>query len=221
MVDALRARAPVPAETCFTRTPDLNLRQVNICAISGMIAGPNCPQALQGWFIPGKSPIGICDVHRRVWIDNFTGLRLPGEPDDCAAAHSEVCEIWPSDLAKLFQAAGLPRRAPPALAVSTAAHTADVTPSTRIGKSPRIVSPKAGLIYHVRVAPESGEVLNLEATAETPHEHLHWFVDTTYLGVSEASTALLWKPLPGRHLIRAVDDSGRADSRLITVTTVE
>jgi membrane carboxypeptidase/penicillin-binding protein PbpC len=77
------------------------------------------------------------------------------------------------------------------------------------------------LIYHVRVDPESGEVLNLEATAETPREQLHWFVDTTYLGVSEASTSLLWKPLPGRHLIRAVDDSGRADSRMITVTTVE
>ena len=88
-------------------------------------------------------------------------------------------------------------------------------------KGPRIVSPKEGLIYHVRVTPESGEVLNLEATTEIPHEKLHWFVDTAYLGVSEASTALLWKPRPGRHLIRAVDDAGRADSRLVTVTTVE
>jgi len=222
MVDALRARQPGPAETCFTRTPDLNLRQVNICAVSGMIAGPNCPQAILGWFIPGKSPIGVCDVHRQIWIDNFSGLRLPNEPDDLVAAHSEIREVWPSDMAKLFQAAGLPKRALPALAISTnGVHTADPAPISPDGKNPHIVSPKEGLIYHVRVDPESGEVLNLEATAETPREQLHWFVDTTYLGVSEASTSLLWKPLPGRHLIRAVDDSGRADSRMITVTTVE
>ena len=72
---------PAPAETCFTRTPDLNLRQVDLCAVSGMIAGPNCPQTMKGWFIPGKSPIGACDVHRRIWVDNATGLRLSGEPE--------------------------------------------------------------------------------------------------------------------------------------------
>jgi penicillin-binding protein 1C len=219
IVDALRAREPAPAgQTCFTRTPDLNLRQVNLCAVSGMIAGPNCPQVVQGWFIPGKSPIAPCDVHRRVWIDNLTGLRLPRQPDDVSAAHPEVCEFWPSDLTKLFQAAGLPRRAPPTLAGASAGGPAS---GSSLEKGPRIVSPKEGIIYHVRVTPESGEVLNLEATAEIPHEKLHWFVDTAYLGVSEASTALLWKPRPGRHLIRAVDDAGRADSRLVTVTTVE
>ena len=64
-------------------------------------------------------------------------------------------------------------------------------------------------------------MLNLEATAETSREHLHWFVDAAYLGVSDPSAALLWKLQPGRHVIRAVDDLGRADSRQITVTAVE
>jgi membrane carboxypeptidase/penicillin-binding protein PbpC len=73
----------------------------------------------------------------------------------------------------------------------------------------------------MRVGAEADEVLNLEATAETSREQLHWFVDATYLGVSAPSTALLWKLEPGHHVIRAVDDSGRADSRQIIVTTVE
>jgi penicillin-binding protein 1C len=93
--------------------------------------------------------------------------------------------------------------------------------SSQTEKGPRIVSPKDGLTYHVRVNPNDEEVINLEAISEAPHEHLRWFVDTAYLGLSEASTSLLWKPLPGRHVIRAVDDSGRVDSRLITVTAVE
>jgi penicillin-binding protein 1C len=220
MVDALRARDPAPvAETCFTRTPDLNLRQVDLCAVSGMIAAPNCPQTMKGWFIPGKSPIAACDLHRKIWVDNVTGLRLSGEPDNTSAAHAEVCEFWPSDLARLFQAAGVPRAGPPRIAEG--ARAASVASGKNVASGPRIVSPKKGLIYHVRVEAQSDEVLNLEATAETTREHLHWFVDSAYVGVSEPSAALLWKPQPGHHVIRAVDDSGRADSRQIIVTSVE
>ena len=220
MVDALRASDPVSSEpNCFTRTPDLNLRQVDLCAVSGMIAGPNCPQTIKGWFIPGKSPIAACDVHRKVWVDNASGLRLSAEPDDIASARAEVCEFWPSDLAKLFQAAGLPRSSPPPTASGSFS-----TPNSsvkNVTSGPCIVSPKKGLIYHVRVNAQSDEVLNLEATAETASDHLHWFVDSAYIGVSEPSAALLWKPQPGRHIIRAVDDLGRADSRQVTVTEVE
>ena len=61
-------------------------------------------------------------------------------------------------------------------------------------------------------------MLNLEATAETSREELHWFVDATYLGVSAPSAALLWKMAPGKHVIRAVDGAGRADSREVLVT---
>jgi penicillin-binding protein 1C len=219
MIDALRACEPAPAETCFTRTSDLNLREVDLCAVSGMIAGPNCPRTVKGWFIPGKSPIAACDVHRRVWVDNVTGLRLSEAPENSATAHAEVCEFWPSDLEKLFQAAGLPRVGPPAMVART--QSAMVASVQDADKGPRIVSPKKGLIYHVRVGAAGDEVLNLEATAETSREHLRWFVDASYLGVSEPSSALLWKLQPGRHVIRAVDDAGRADSREITVTEVE
>jgi penicillin-binding protein 1C len=224
MIDALRARESVPTQTCFTRTSDLNLRQVDLCSVSGMIASPNCPHVVKGLFIPGKSPINACDVHRRVWIDNATGLRLSGQPDDAATAHPEVCEFWPSDLAKLFQAAGLPRLAPPAVeghAASTSVAAISGNGTSNSGKGPSIVSPKKGLIYHVRLNAGDDEVLNLEATAETTREHLHWFIDASYLGISAPSTALLWRLQPGKHVIRAVDDLGRADSRQILVTAVE
>ena len=73
----------------------------------------------------------------------------------------------------------------------------------------------------MRVGATDDEVLNLEATAETSRQHVRWFVDAAYVGVSDPSVALLWKLQPGRHVIRAVDDQGRADSRQITVTAVE
>jgi penicillin-binding protein 1C len=218
LVDALRAHDPVPAQTCFTLAPDLNLRQVDLCAVSGMIAAPNCPHTMKGWFIPGKSPIAECDVHRRIWVDNGNGLRLEGPPENPATAHAQVYEFWPSDLEKLFRAAGVPRIGPPPLNDS-----AEAQPwlAETNGKGPCIVSPKQGLVYHVRVGGADDEVLNLEATAETGRGHLHWFVDAAYLGVSDPSSAFLWRPRPGKHVIRAVDDAGRADAREIVVTAVE
>ena len=218
VVDALRAREVPPAQTCFTRVPDLNLRQVDLCAVSGMIAAPTCPHTIQGWFIPGKSPIAACDIHRRIWIDNATGLRLDRPPDDPVTTHAEVCEFWPSDLEKLFREAGIPRRGAPAL--EARARSSSLFAGAADG-GPRIVSPKKDLIYHVRVGAADDEVVNLEATTETGRDHLRWFVDATYVGESAPSSTLLWKPQTGRHVIRAVDDSGRADVRAILVTAVE
>jgi penicillin-binding protein 1C len=219
VVDALRAREAAPKETCFTRTADLNLRQVDLCAVSGMIASPNCLEKVKGCFIPGISPIAPCDVHRRVWIDNATGLRLSGAPDVAGTAHAAVCEFWPSDLEKLFRAAGMPRMGPPAMVEKRG--PALIASAQDAARGPCIVSPKTGLTYHMRVGAEADEVLNLEATAETSREELHWFVDATYLGVSAPSASLLWKMAPGKHVIRAVDEAGRADSREILVTAVE
>jgi penicillin-binding protein 1C len=215
IVDALRAREPAPAATCFDLTPDLNLRRVNLCAASGALAGPNCPSVTSGWFIPGKSPITACDVHRRVWIDNQTGRRLPGFPADPASAHQAVVEFWPSDFARIFQKAGLPRSAPPPLAGS------DAFRPTASLEGPHILSPKGDRTYQLRLGGGSDGVLDLDAAAEGARDRIYWFIDSVYLGSSVASTPLPWKLQVGRHTVRAVDENGRADSRVVTVGAVE
>lgn len=187
-----------------------------LCAASGTIAGPNCPQIISGWFIPGKSPIAACEVHRRIWIDNQTGRRFSGLPANPATAHQVVCEFWTSGFAKLFREAGLPRAAPPVLVES---------PSGFAGRhgvaGPRIVSPRFDRTYHVRLDARASDALNLEASSESARDRVYWFVDSAYLGTSPASTPLLWKPVVGRHTIRAVDELGRADAHVINIVAVE
>ncbi len=216
IVHALRAREPAPARTCFDLTPDLNLRRVDLCAASGELAGPHCPRVATGWFIPGVSPITACDVHRQVWIDNRTGRRLPGFPTDPATAHAAVVEFWSSDFARIFRAAGFPKASPPPLLVSgaTLAHES-------LAHGPRILSPKSDRVYQVRLAGQGEGVLDLEAAADGANDHLYWFVDSAYVGSTQGSVALAWAPVVGRHTIRAVDEDGHADSRVVTVTAVE
>ena len=212
IVEALRAREGSPAQTCFRFDPGLNLTRVSLCAASGALAGPNCRDVTSGWFIPGKSPIDACTVHRRVWIDNQSGRRLAGFPLHPFTAHQAVCEFWPSDFIALFRAAGLPRPiSPPLLAGSS------FLSSARAG--PRITSPRAHRTYLQRVGSPSGDSISLQAIAETANDPIYWFVDSTYLGSSPAATALSWKTTAGRHSIRAVDSLGRADTRVVTVVT--
>ena len=215
IADALRARAPAPEETCFDFTPGLNLRRVNLCAASGQLAGPHCPRVTTGWFIPGVSPITACDVHRQVWIDNRTGLRLAGFPPNPAVAHQAVLEFWSSDFARIFRAAGFPKAAPPPLLGAT------VPCSGGGSRGPRILSPKSDRVYQVRLTGSQDGVLNLEAAADGANDRLYWFVDAAYVGASRGSAPLAWSPAVGRHTVRAVDENGRADSRTITVAAVE
>ena len=50
---------------------------------------------------------------------------------------------------------------------------------------------------------------------------LKLFVDEDYVGVGAPGVALSWTPArSGRYVVRAVDDSGRADSRLLQVAFV-
>ena len=213
VVDALRAREPAPDQTCFDLTPDLNLRRVNLCAASGELAGTYCPRVATGWFIPGVSPITACDVHRQVWIDNRTGLRLAGFPAHPASAHQTVLEFWSSDFARIFRNAGFPKAPPPALLAASA------RPGTAAG--PRILSPKSDRIYQVSLAGKHDGVLDLTAATDGANDRLYWFVDAAYVGASRGSAPIAWAPVVGRHTVRAVDENGRADSRAVTVTAVE
>ena len=46
---------------------------VTVCAISGQVAGPDCPSTLVEHFIPSEAPRETCTVHRRIAVDARDG----------------------------------------------------------------------------------------------------------------------------------------------------
>ena len=111
IVDALRASGlekDYAADGTPTEPP--GVITIKVCSVSGKIPNPDCPSVVDTLFIPGTSPIDVCDIHRRIYIDTRTGLRRSRPVE--GVTRSEVYEIWPSDLLALFEKAGLPRRSP-------------------------------------------------------------------------------------------------------------
>jgi penicillin-binding protein 1C len=209
--DALHAVETAMAD--LTLRPPPGVTHVAVCAASGDLPNAECPQTVLTWFIPGKSPIRMSDVHRRVWYDTRTGNEVC-PPYDPQFVRSEVFEFWPSDVMRLFEEAGMPRRQPPAPA-SCHPEAADN------GRAPQIKSPLSNTTYTLRAGRIAGETIPLAATTDGAVRTVHWFVDDAYVGTSRPDVAVGWVPgRSGEFTVRAIDDQGRAASRTLRIAVI-
>jgi penicillin-binding protein 1C len=204
----------LPQERQPLRLPPRSLKKVAVCAASGDLPNAWCPQTVETWFIPGKSPIRVSTLHRPVIVDNRTG-RAACPPYDPATTHTEIAEFWPSDMMRLFREAGMPRRAPP-----TASCPGAGIPDTD-ADVPHITSPLLSVAYTLRLS-RPQETLALQATAGADAKSLYWFADKNYLGnVPSTGGGLPWRPeTAGWHSLTVVDDKGRSATRDVRVEMV-
>lgn len=189
------------------------LKRVEICLASGNLPTQWCQQKGKTWFIPGKSPIKVDTVYRPVVLDNQSG-EVACPPYDEMQTRTEVFEFWPSDLANVFAQAGLPKRAPPVN------HCKDNGVDAG-GNPPRITSPLKNTTYTLRQSQQGRDKIAFNAVTDADSKNIYWFVDDIYLGSSASKKTIDWRPINnGQYRIRAVDDRGRADSRLIMIELV-
>ncbi len=215
IVDALRSQGQDAGE--IVRAAPANVARVEVCAASGDLPNAACPQTLGTWYIPGKSPIRISNLHRIVYLD-AQGRRVCGPG---AGMRGEVYEFWTSDMLRLFREAGMPRRvAPPAPACNGLsrgdAASCDASAFGDESQGPRIVSPLRGLVYTLRI--NQPAPLSLRADAAAGTQAIYWFAGNAYLGRASFGEGLAWlPPQAGRYSLRAVDDRGFADTRELVV----
>ena len=212
IIDALRAERQQMVEPVWHMPA--HLKRVQICLASGDLPNQWCPQKGMTWFIPGKSPIRVSNVHRPVVIDDATG-QPACPPYDGKRTHVEVYEFWPSDLQQVFAQAGIPRRKPPQNPECTNA-------GATAGDPPQITSPLRGSTYAMRLNGRGQERIAFTATTDADVHVLYWFVNDAFVGRSGPGESLLWQPqTAGSFNVRVVDDHGRSDQRPLGVSLVE
>ena len=212
IIDALRAEQPGMAEP-IRRMP-ANLKRVSICLASGDLPNQWCPQKGTTWFIPGKSPIRVSQVHRPVVIDDATG-KPACPPYGDKHTHLEVYEFWPSELQQVFIQAGMPRRTPPR-------NESCINGGEAVGEPPRITSPLRGSIYALRLKRGEQDRIAFSANGDAATRTLYWFVNDAYVGSSAPGQSLFWQPpTAGNYEVRVVDDRGMSDMRPLGVSLVE
>ena len=213
IVDALHAAQPQMSEPA--RRMPAHLRRVEICLASGDLPNQWCPQRGMTWFIPGKSPIRVSQVHRPVVIDDATGQ--PACPPLAGKhTHVEVYEFWPSELQRVFVQAGIPRRVPPHNdACNNIGASGD-------GEPPAMTSPLRGSIYAMRLKRAGEDRIAFSANADASVREMYWFVNDAYVGRTTPGEVFFWQPpAAGNYTVRVVDDHGRSDQRPLGVSLVE
>jgi penicillin-binding protein 1C len=205
IIDSLRAGWPEPTVP-HQPPPGANLKRVEFCALSGDLPNRFCTQHVDGWFIPGVSPIKTCDVHREVLVDIASGLRVPID-DGTHQLRREVYEFWPGDFLTLFEQAGIPRRVPPPFLPDTGSELA-----SRAGQKPMIVSPNSKEILLV-----SRKTIPLRAKADADVREIFWFAGKQFVGKAAPNQVLEWAAVAGDYEVTALDDHGRAGSHSVVV----
>jgi penicillin-binding protein 1C len=205
IIDSLRAAWPEPTVP-HQPPPGANLKRVEFCALSGDLPNQFCTQRVEGWFIPGVSPIKTCDVHREVLVDTASGLRVPID-DGTRHLKREIYEFWPGDFLTLFEQAGIPRRVPPPFLPDTGSELA-----SRLGQKPVIVSPNSKEILLA-----SKKTIPLRAKADADVREIFWFAGKQFVGKAAPNQVLEWTAAAGDYEVTALDDHGRAGSHSVTV----
>ena len=206
-----------PDETVPPFDPPRGVAKIAVCVESGDLPNRYCPHTVDTWYIPGKSPIRVSQLHRAIAINAVTGR--PECPPYSANARVEVFEVWSSDMLKLFRQAGMPRRTPPALPDCAVEESGD---------APVITSPIRNVTYSVGTSlstdarsakVDARDAIALDASVGGDVARVFWFDGAALIGVRDINDgALAWRPsASGVHLIRIVDDRGRSAERDVEV----
>jgi penicillin-binding protein 1C len=206
LIDAIQQEKKISS----SQTKDLrkmNVTKIPVCKLSGFLPTRYCQDTEMTWFIPGKSPITTDNIFREIAINKISGLRTCHFDQNTRFA---IYEFWPSDFLKIFRAAGMARRVPPAFEPDCIANQ-----HTELGIHPNITSPQHHLRYITRAySPE----IPLTAIGDADVRYFYWFINEAYLGKSSRDVPLLWSAKPGHYTIRVVDDAGRGDAIDIRVS---
>ncbi|WP_319521949.1 penicillin-binding protein 1C [uncultured Desulfosarcina sp.] len=191
----------------------LNLRQVDVCALTGELPGKYCRRTKKSGFIPGVSPIRVCSVHRAIPVDVATGRRACRHVPE--KTEMRVFEFWPSDLQSIFRTAGIALKDPPPFD-----EDCRLDQQAASGLPPAITSPQPGLVAAMNSESSNARQVPFLAVADGDVRRLYWFVDNRYVGASPPGQPLMWTARSGTFDVHVVDDHGRAASTALTVEWV-
>jgi penicillin-binding protein 1C len=184
--------------------PD-GLVEVEVCALSGHLPGPDCPHRVRELFLEGTEPVETCNMHHRVAVHRATGLPAPaGTPADELAYR--VVTILPAEAEHWAREKGvwedLTAWSVPVPVTQTLALASS---SQASGGALLMTTPDRGAVYRLDPAlPRGAQRISISASCAIPLQEVTLLVDGQPLARFEKPPyRVLWQLEPGRHTFRA------------------
>ena len=209
----------------FTEPERLKLREV--CALTGALPSHHCPTRKSDVYIPGISPVKICTIHKRIYVDEVTGYSLcshcrnlptteENHSQEARGQHDtniqmKTFEEWPAEAATWLAKNGF--------AVSVLPAHNPLCTGTIAGTAPVILSPTEDTVYYIRDGvPLEQQKIQLSASDSNRTQQLFWFLDGELIFKGDAEQPYWLTPVKGEHVITCVDAEGRSASRPLHIS---
>ncbi len=176
--------------------PD-GLVEIEVCALSGLLPGPDCPHRVRELFIEGTEPTRICSMHQHLALDRATGLPATADtpPEQIAR---RVYVAWPPEAQDWAREQGIAEVGTQTAALSSSAEEYAL----------KMSSPDMGAVY--LIDPGLSRDAQRIVVAALPGSHLS-FQEVTLLAdgqplarFSRPPYQTLWRLEPGLHRFWAV-----------------
>ncbi|MCR4373840.1 MAG: hypothetical protein NUW22_03240, partial [Acidobacteria bacterium] len=167
--------------------PPSDLREVSLCALSGMIAGAACPVRTREW-LPVAQAAHECQWHH--------------------ASDRGVVTVWPAEYREWAKAASV--------AVGEMAEMPQVAKWPLAPTTFGVASPTTGATYLIDPTLKP-EFQSLPLRTRGAIGRVEWSVNGTPVGISLGDIALAWPLVRGTHTIGARDANGRTAAARIIV----
>ncbi|HYH96074.1 penicillin-binding protein 1C [Hyalangium sp.] len=169
---------------------------VDVCPLSGRLAGADCPHRKSEWFSPGSAPTESCPFHTQVKLDRRNGLRAgPTCPE------SEVITRMMLDLPDIYTQWARSQH----LDIAPRQEST-LCPSTEESMTPKVAirEPRGTVrLLFDPDTPASASTLRLEAEVTPSTEPIVWLVDGVPVATVFYPHEYRWSVTPGRHVITA------------------
>jgi penicillin-binding protein 1C len=205
-------RALEPGGRAPLQPDGLRPEEIEVCALSHELPGPFCPARVRIPFLPGRSKLAACSLHKRVLVDRETGELLAGDCQRRRPHEFRLLTVYPPELVAWWRSQGTALETTQGMPRLSAACTGipDAEP-------PRIVSPDSATAYHLRRdSPPEFQRIPLVAQTSPGVRRLFWYQDGLLVATTEtAGTGIgngrFLPPIRGEHRLVVTDDLGRSD----------
>lgn len=172
--------------------------QVEVCALSGLRAGPHCPHRRSEIFLPGTTPHRGCGWHRQVRVDRRTGDLATSQ---CPAHVTEARVVV--DLPPAYARWARSQRVP--LMPTRESRLCGGRTSDEVQVA--LLEPRSGVAYHTDPdTPRDFATVRLAAAVEGARDddEVVFLVDNEPVARVGAPFEARWSLVPGAHEVRAV-----------------
>lgn len=204
MVDVTGVSGAAPIWNAFMRealrgqreigfAPPDGLIRREVCALSGLLATPDCPRRRVEWFIPGTEPTEPDNFYQRFAIDTRTGL-LADDATPIEYQTERVYVVLPQEARDWGINAGL---LPPPVGADA------VRPDQ--GEGLRLLEPDPYTSFQISpILPTDAQRLRLTVGAPVDTQNVRYFMDGELIGEADTAPWVVWWTLePGAHELTA------------------